>query len=64
MYPICRLHLFLILFNIGVNCESEIAECASSPCENNATCIELLNKYRCNCFEGFTGMNIYIKDTQ
>ena len=62
MYLICRLHLFVIICNVGVNCEDEIAECASSPCENNATCIELLNEYRCNCYEGFTGMNIYMKE--
>ena len=29
--------------------------CSSSPCENNATCVNTGNDYICNCPTGFTG---------
>lgn len=30
-------------------------ECASQPCQNNGTCIDLINGYNCNCTYGFNG---------
>uniref|UniRef100_A0A803SUA7 EGF-like domain-containing protein n=1 Tax=Anolis carolinensis TaxID=28377 RepID=A0A803SUA7_ANOCA len=30
-------------------------ECDSVPCENNGTCIDLFNDFRCVCTEGWTG---------
>ncbi|XP_072016943.1 sushi, von Willebrand factor type A, EGF and pentraxin domain-containing protein 1-like [Amphiura filiformis] len=35
----------------------EINECASAPCKNGAPCVDLLNKYVCNCSPGFSGTN-------
>ena len=32
-------------------------ECASTPCQNGATCIDNVNKYMCTCVAGFTGTN-------
>ncbi|XP_052244854.1 adhesion G protein-coupled receptor L4-like [Dreissena polymorpha] len=39
----------------GTNCEAEIMECSSNPCQNGATCSELLDGYLCKCANGFTG---------
>lgn len=33
----------------------DIDECASQPCQNNGTCIDLINDYQCNCTDGFRG---------
>lgn len=42
----------------GDNCENEIDECGSNPCQNGAQCINLLNEYQCNCTDGYSGKNI------
>lgn len=36
---------------------SDIDECASSPCENDATCEDGVNSYICKCKDGFAGKN-------
>ena len=41
----------------GNKCETEINECVSNPCRNGATCVNLVNAYKCNCANGFTGTN-------
>ena len=33
----------------------EIDECISLPCQNEATCIDLVASYSCACADGFTG---------
>ncbi|XP_045186126.2 microfibril-associated glycoprotein 4-like [Mercenaria mercenaria] len=43
----------------GLNCEQDIDECASFPCQNGGTCVDLLNGYSCNCSEGTVGLNCY-----
>lgn len=35
----------------------DIDECASQPCQNNGSCIDLINGYQCNCLNGFNGTN-------
>lgn len=30
-------------------------ECASSPCSNGGTCVDLVNGFRCKCNPGFAG---------
>lgn len=37
------------LFNLDID------ECASQPCQNNGTCIDLINGYQCNYTDGFNG---------
>ncbi|XP_061191549.1 uncharacterized protein LOC133199695 [Saccostrea echinata] len=39
----------------GEFCEEEVLHCDSSPCKNNATCINIYNDFECNCKTGFTG---------
>ena len=36
---------------------SDILECASDPCENGATCNDLINGYECVCEPGYEGIN-------
>ena len=38
----------------------DIDDCASNPCENNGTCIDLVSNYTCNCTQGYTGKNCSI----
>ena len=33
----------------------DIDECASDPCQNDATCVDSVNAYSCNCKDGYTG---------
>eukprot|EP00794_Sanderia_malayensis_P018950 gene18950-20856_t len=35
----------------------DIDECLSSPCQNNATCVNKVNKYTCTCPRAYTGVN-------
>ena len=34
---------------------ADINECASSPCNNSATCNDMVNGYNCTCVPGYTG---------
>ena len=36
---------------------SDIDDCDSYPCENNATCVDEVNDYTCNCTVGYFGKN-------
>ncbi|CAH1272075.1 CRB1 [Branchiostoma lanceolatum] len=40
----------------GVNCADNIDECDPDPCQNNATCIDGINKFVCNCTSGWQGV--------
>lgn len=42
---------------VGLQCEAEIDECLSDPCNPVGTerCVDLDNKFSCECREGFTG---------
>jgi Notch-like protein len=42
---------------VGKNCEVDIDECLSSPCENNGNCTDGDNRYICACKDGFMGDN-------
>uniref|UniRef100_A0A7M4F227 EGF-like domain-containing protein n=1 Tax=Crocodylus porosus TaxID=8502 RepID=A0A7M4F227_CROPO len=39
----------------GSQCEVDINECSSRPCKNNATCLDLINRFSCNCTPGYYG---------
>ena len=33
----------------------DIDECAPAPCQNAATCVDLVGNYRCDCVNGYSG---------
>lgn len=35
----------------------DIDECEVRPCQNNGTCVDLINDYQCDCMDGFNGTN-------
>ncbi|KAI0239341.1 Mucin-like protein [Lamellibrachia satsuma] len=39
----------------GTHCETDVNECASTPCMNGATCTDAVNSYTCGCADGYTG---------
>ncbi|KAG7498180.1 crumbs-like 2-like [Solea senegalensis] len=40
----------------GMNCEVDVDECASDPCQNGAVCLDMVNSYECDCSDtGFQG---------
>ncbi|PFX17574.1 Sushi, von Willebrand factor type A, EGF and pentraxin domain-containing protein 1 [Stylophora pistillata] len=41
-----------------------IVNCASSPCNNDATCVEVAQGYKCNCKPGFAGANCEIEEDE
>lgn len=40
---------------LGVNCQTDLDECESNPCQNGATCHDLIGMYFCECPPGFNG---------
>ena len=44
----------------GKDCDININECESSPCQNNATCIDAIAAFTCVCPAGFTGDRCHI----
>uniref|UniRef100_A0A8B9KKB2 Notch receptor 2 n=1 Tax=Astyanax mexicanus TaxID=7994 RepID=A0A8B9KKB2_ASTMX len=40
---------------MGPKCSEQINECHSNPCQNGGRCINLVNKYFCNCLPGTSG---------
>ncbi|XP_023222403.1 sushi, von Willebrand factor type A, EGF and pentraxin domain-containing protein 1-like [Centruroides sculpturatus] len=42
---------------LGPVCQYNIDDCLSNPCQNGATCQDLIANYTCHCIRGFTGRN-------
>ena len=45
-----------MFLSTGERCELQINECGSSPCQNGAVCLDLLNEFLCLCNPGWTGI--------
>ena len=45
---VCQCSNSVILF-------TDIDECTSLPCQNWATCLDMVASYKCACADGFTG---------
>lgn len=41
----------------GDRCETNIDDCLTNKCENNSTCVDLIQAYECRCLPGYTGTN-------
>lgn len=39
----------------GALCDQDVDECASAPCQNSATCRDLVDAFTCDCAPGWTG---------
>lgn len=39
----------------GTHCEININDCLQNKCENNSTCIDLVQAYKCKCQSGYMG---------
>lgn len=53
------IHFFFLNFILftGPNCEENLDECLSNPCQNGATCHDKDNGYVCTCQAGYTGLH-------
>ena len=45
----------------GQHCGTEILECSSNPCMNDAECVENIGFYSCLCLVGYTGNSSVLK---
>uniref|UniRef100_A0A8D3E221 DeltaB n=1 Tax=Scophthalmus maximus TaxID=52904 RepID=A0A8D3E221_SCOMX len=45
----------------GANCQVNVDDCASSPCQNAGTCQDGVNDYTCSCTLGYTGKNCSVR---
>ena len=44
-----------LMIALDTHCTTDINECASGPCQNLATCNDLVNHYTCDCTSGWSG---------
>ena len=41
--------------NLGIHCETNIDDCVGYPCQNYGTCVDLVDRFFCDCPPGFGG---------
>ena len=50
-----NVELLCIIFIFHMSLSIDSNECDSSPCQNNATCTDGVNRYQCQCMAGYMG---------
>lgn len=45
----------ICIFCFYISCEIQIDSCRSNPCQNNATCINIADYFRCECTKDYVG---------
>ena len=40
---------------VGLNCDVNIDECISNPCQNGGECVDQVDNFKCICLVGFSG---------
>lgn len=45
----------------GANCQVNVDDCATAPCQNAGTCQDGVNDYTCSCTLGYTGKNCSVR---
>ena len=54
--PVLLSHFLLTCRSVTFETSFEdIKDCHGQPCQNNGTCVDLVNEYRCDCAAGFNG---------
>lgn len=43
------------VFYTGKRCQHMIDDCASHPCQNGGSCVDMEGGFTCNCRPGFVG---------
>ncbi|XP_033634228.1 fibropellin-1-like [Asterias rubens] len=57
----CKKNPYYMMANCHMSCGVCIDdECSSSPCQNDATCVDGIDSYTCTCAAGFEGINCEI----
>ena len=39
----------------GKDCDEPVNECASNPCQNDGSCVDLHASFKCECASGYSG---------
>lgn len=45
----------------GEHCQHEYNECLTHPCINGGECVDLIDRFHCNCGRGYTGETCSVK---
>lgn len=44
------------IYYTGKDCQTNLNECESAPCQNDGQCVDDLNMYKCKCEIGYEGL--------
>ena len=55
--PLLQCTLKVCSFNIWFFFSPDVNECSSEPCENGATCEDVVDGYICHCADGYEGVH-------
>ena len=55
MMMMMMISLIIIVGTAGDNCETDLNECSTNPCDNEGMCQNLVNSFKCHCAAGYGG---------